>query len=174
MNLRQRMRIVFVMVIATMTGLSACGEEQGAAINLPVIAQDLTQAGSQQNPAQPISKKGQLNMWMTVNGHRFEVTLEDHATTRAFASQLPLTLQMEELNGNEKHGQLSGTLPTDEKRRGIIHNGDLMLYGSKTLVVFYQTFTSSYSYTRLGKVNHPEKLAVILGNGDVEIRFNQK
>ncbi|SDY00210.1 hypothetical protein SAMN05421643_10288 [Acinetobacter kyonggiensis] len=97
MNLRQRMRIVFVMVIATMTGLSACGEEQGAATNLPVIAQDLTQTGSQQNPAQPISKKGQLNMWMTVNGHRFEVTLEDHATTHAFASQLPLILQMEEL-----------------------------------------------------------------------------
>ncbi|WP_425283509.1 cyclophilin-like fold protein [Acinetobacter kyonggiensis] len=56
----------------------------------------------------------------------------------------------------------------------MIHNGDLMLYGSKTLVVFYQIFASPYSYTRLGKVNHPEKLAEILGNGDVEIRFNQK
>ncbi len=173
MNLKQRMRIGFVMVIATMAGLSACGEEQSTATNLPVMDQSLTQTTSTQNTAQPISKKEQLNMWMTVNEHRFEVILEDHATAHAFASQLPLTLQMEELNGNEKHGQLSGTLPTDEKRPGIIHNGDIMLYGNQTLVVFYKTFSSIYSYTRIGQVKQPEELQKILGSRNVEIIFNK-
>lgn len=174
MNLEYRMRVMFVMVIATMTGLNACGEEQGTTTNLPMMAQGITQTGSQKNLAQPTPKKEQFNMWMTVNGHRFELILEDNAATHAFASQVPPTLQMKELNRNAKHGQLSGTLPADAQPLGIIHNGDLMLYGSKTLVVFDQTFASSYSYTRLAKVKHSEKLAEILGDGDVEIKFNQK
>ena len=99
--------------------------------------------------------------------------LEDNVTTQALIAQLPLTLYLEELNGNEKHGQLSGTLPTDEKRPGIIHNGDLMLYGNQTLVVFYKTFSSIYSYTRIGKLEQPEELQKVLGSGNVEITFNK-
>lgn len=173
MNLKNRMRVMSVMAIAAMTGLNACSEEQGAATNLATTNQDLIGTAIQQNLAQPISKKEQLSMWMTVNGHRFEVILEDNVTTQALIAQLPLTLYLEELNGNEKHGQLSGTLPTDEKRPGIIHNGDLMLYGNQTLVVFYKTFSSIYSYTQIGKLEQPEELQKVLGSGNVEITFNK-
>ena len=74
-------------------------------------------------------------MWMTVGGRRFAITLADTAAARAFAAQLPLTLDMAELNGNEKHADLAVTLPTDTSRPGTIRNGDLMLYGSNTVVV---------------------------------------
>lgn len=80
---------------------------------------------------------------------------------------------MEELNGNEKHTQLPNALPTDASRPGIINNGDLMLYGSSTLVVFYKTFPSTYSYTRIGKVNQSDELADILGRGNVRIEFTR-
>ena len=50
-------------------------------------------------------------MWMTVGERRFAVTLADNAAARAFAAQLPLTLDMSELNGNEKHADLPKTLP---------------------------------------------------------------
>ena len=40
-------------------------------------------------------------MWMTIGERRFAITLSDNAAARAFAAQLPLTLDMSELNGNE-------------------------------------------------------------------------
>ncbi len=33
-----------------------------------------------------------------------------------------------------------------------------MLYGNNTIVLFYEDFTTPYSYTRLGKVNNPKNL----------------
>ena len=87
-------------------------------------------------------------MWMTVGERRFAITLDDNAAARAFAKLLPLTLDMAELNGNEKTVDLPKALPTNARRPGTIRNGDLMLYGSNTLVVFYLTFDSAYRYTR--------------------------
>ena len=83
-------------------------------------------------------------MWMTVGERRFAITLADTAAARAFAAMLPLSIDMADLNSNEKHADLSQSLPTNASRPGTIRNGDLMLYGSRTLVVFYLSFNSSY------------------------------
>ena len=117
-------------------------------------------------------KTEELRMWMTVGEHRFAITLTDNAAARAFAAQLPLTLDMAELNGNEKHAHLPKTLPTNPIRPGAIRNGDLMLYGSDTLVVFYSAFKSSYSYTPLGHVNDTTGLAQALGKRGVRVIFS--
>ncbi|MBP6018055.1 MAG: hypothetical protein KA735_01065 [Burkholderiaceae bacterium] len=112
-------------------------------------------------------------MWMTVGEHRFAITLTDSAAARAFAAQLPLTLGMAEHNGNEKYANLPKALPATASRPGTIHNGDLMLFGTDTFVVFYSTFNSSYSYTRLGRVDDPDGLARVLGRGDVQVVFSK-
>ena len=113
-------------------------------------------------------------MWMTVGERRFAITLTDNAAARAFAAQLPLTLEMSELNGNEKHAELPTALPATASRPGTIRNGDVMLYGSTTLVLFYETFSSSYSYTRLGQVNDPNGLSQALGRGSVRVVFSKE
>ena len=79
---------------------------------------------------------------------------------------------MAELNGNEKHDDLSQTLPTDASRPGTIHSGDLMLYGSNTVVVFYETFRSPYDYTRLGRVDDPSELGRALGRRSSRVLFS--
>jgi hypothetical protein len=112
-------------------------------------------------------------MWMTIGEHRLAITLADNAAVRAFVTQLPLTLDMSELNGNEKHGKLPKALPGNSSRPGTIRNGDLMLYGTDTLVIFYQTFNSSYSYTRLGRVDEPSGLAKALGSRGVRVIFSK-
>jgi hypothetical protein len=112
-------------------------------------------------------------MWMTVGERRFAITLTDDVAARAFVAQLPLTLDMSELNGKEKHADLPKPLPANARRPGTIRNGDLMLYGGDTLVVFYQTFQPSYSYTRLGRVDDPSELAHTLGPRGVRVGFSK-
>ncbi len=112
-------------------------------------------------------------MWMTVGERRFAITLADNAAARAFAAGLPLTLEMGELNGNEKHADLPEALPANASRPGTIRNGDLMLYGTNTLVLFYATFDSSYSYTRLGRVDDPADLPRALGRRGVRVVFSK-
>lgn len=112
-------------------------------------------------------------MCMTVGERRFAITLADTEAARAFRAMLPLVLDMEELNGNEKKWDLPKALPTDASRPGTIRNGDILLWGSRTVVVFYQTFDSPYAYTRLGRVDDPAGLAQVLGRGDVRVAFSR-
>ena len=112
-------------------------------------------------------------MWMTVGERGFAVTLAVTEAARAFAAMLPLTVDMADLNSNEKHAELPRALPASASRPGTIHNGDLMLYGSRTLVIFYLTFDSSYSYTRLGRVDDPAGPAQALGRSNVRIAFSK-
>ena len=112
-------------------------------------------------------------MQLTVGNRRFTLTVADTDAARSFVSQLPLTLDMPDLNSNEKHAKLPKALPANAIRPGTISNGDLMLYGSDTLVLFYLGFESAYSYTRLGRVDDPSGLAQALGQGTARIMFSR-
>ena len=106
-----------------------------------------------------------------IGSKTFTATLADSETGEAFAALLPLTVTMNELNGNEKYHYLSSSLPTAAYQPGTIHAGDLMLYGNNCVVLFYETFNTSYSYTRLGAIDNPSGLAEALGVGNVSVRF---
>ena len=112
-------------------------------------------------------------MWITVGKQRFAISLADTEAARAFAARLPLTLDMSELNGNEKKSDLPDGLPARPRRPGTIRHGDLMLYGTNTVVLFYLGFDSAYAYTRLGRVDDPDGLARALGPGVVRVRFSR-
>ena len=108
-----------------------------------------------------------------VGSKSFTATLADSETGETFAALLPLTMTMNELNGNEKYHYLSTSLPTAADQPGTIHAGDLMLYGNNCVVLFYETFNTSYSYTRLGAIDNPSGLAEALGVGNVSVRFEK-
>jgi len=127
--------------------------------------------GGTRRPDPPTAAQERPHMWMTIDTQRFAVTLEDNPTARAFVQLLPATLEMAELNGNEKHASLPRSLPTNAVRPGTIRTGDVMLYGNETLVVFYETFRSSYSYTRIGRVTESAGLAQALGPGNQRVAF---
>lgn len=106
-----------------------------------------------------------------VNSQTFTATLLDNNSAKAFKEVLPLSINMTDLNGNEKYYDLPNSLPTNSSNPGTIKNGDLMLYGSKTLVLFYKTFSTSYSYTKLGAIDDVTGLATALGSGNVTVTF---
>lgn len=113
-----------------------------------------------------------LSIKITVNGRTFSATLYDNETARAFKERTPITLNMSELNGNEKYYYLSDSLPKNSSKPSRINTGDIMLYGSDCLVIFYESFSTSYSYTPVGKIDDPDGLAAALGSGSVEVSFS--
>ena len=82
-----------------------------------------------------------------------------------------MTVNMSELNGNEKYFRYSDALPTNESNPGMIQSGDLMIYGSTTLVLFYKSFSTPYDYTRLGRIKETAGLATAVGSGNVSVTF---
>lgn len=111
----------------------------------------------------------QSKIKIKINSQTFTATLLDNKSTKAFKEILPLTMKMTELNGNEKYFDLPNSLPTNSYDPQTIKNGDLMLYGSKTFVLFYKTFSTSYSYTKLGSVDDITGLTTALGSGTVTV-----
>lgn len=110
---------------------------------------------------------------LTINGNNFTATLDDNETTRELLSRLPLEVNMSELNGNEKYYYFDESLPTNSYRPGSISIGDIMLYGSDCLVIFYEDFDTPYSYTRLGKIDNVNNLKDALGNGNVNVMISK-
>ena len=110
-------------------------------------------------------------MQIVIGEKTYNISLYDNETTKSLKEILPMTVSMEELNGNEKYTYLSKSLPTARVYPGQIHTGDLMLYGSDCLVLFYEDFATTYSYTPLGKVDDPAGLAETVGRGEVKVTF---
>lgn len=108
---------------------------------------------------------------ITVGSASFVATTYDNTTAKAFTSLLPMTISMNELNGNEKYHYLSGNLPSSPIHQSTIHAGDLMLYGQSCIVLFYETFTSSYSYTPIGYLDNPTGIKTALGSNNATVKF---
>lgn len=164
-------------VAAVLLALSACAATPASNVdNIPATTQ------TQENHSAPAKPNGpenaasdipasKMTLAVTVGEQEFTVTLADNESARRLMDLLPLTLDMSELNGNEKFFYLDTELPADPYQPGQINAGDLMLYGDNCLVLFYESFTSGYGYTRLGRVDDPAGLAQALGGGAVEVTF---
>lgn len=116
-------------------------------------------------------KNDMKNIEIIIGNKTFSARLYNNEVAKRFKENLPMTLDMSELNGNEKYYYLSMALPVEASRPDEIHVGDLMLYGNNCLVLFYEGFSTSYSYTPLGRIDDPNGLAEALGSGSVQVTF---
>ena len=154
-----------MVVLLTLTG---CGTEAGesAAVSVSPAGDAAVPVPAEEEPAaEPLS------LTVTVGDAVYTAALADNETAQALAERLPLTVDMRELNGNEKYFYLDGSLPTGAYQPGQIRAGDLMLYGDSCLVLFYESFSSGYSYTALGSLDDPSGLVEAAGPGSVTVTF---
>ncbi|CAH0149489.1 hypothetical protein SRABI27_00496 [Pedobacter sp. Bi27] len=147
-----------------------------AIILVLMIAMQLNACSKDENPEQAetrdtSSDTNTTKMKITIGSSVFTAVLYNNPSATAFKARLPLTINMTELNGNEKYYDFPSLLPTNAIVGGNIKVGDLMLYGNNVLVLFYKNFNTSYSYTKLGYVDNPTGLAQALGAGNVIVKF---
>ena len=112
-------------------------------------------------------EKMQVNV--IINNEEYILEVEDNETAKSFITKLPQEYTMKELNGNEKYVYLDYELPTNSINPKKINKGDVMLYGDNCLVIFYKTFNTNYSYTKIG---HIANLAD-LGIDSITVKFTK-
>ena len=104
-----------------------------------------------------------------INNKEYIVNLESNETVNSLIKLLPMSITMNELNGNEKYIYLDNNLPTNSYIPKHINAGDVMLYGNNCLVIFYKSFDTSYSYTKIGHIDNLEDL----GNGNIIVKLEK-
>ena len=121
-----------------------------------------------------MDKESERKILIRVGEQEFTAVFYNNDSTKSVFDMLPFTLNMADMNSNEKFYNFDNSLPTNSNRVGKINNGDLMLYGSDCLVLFYESFSTMYSYTPLGYIENPDGLKEALGEGNVTVTFSDK
>lgn len=137
---------------------------------------------SQESPEQTGSAAGQepdtgleetdMKLKVEVNGTTFTATLEDNTAVDAFVEMMreaPIVIEMSDYSGFEKVGSLGTSLPASNSQT-TTQSGDIVLYNSNQIVIFYGS--NSWSYTRLGKIDDLTGWEEALGSGDVTVTFS--
>lgn len=106
-------------------------------------------------------------MLITVdNGKTFYAELYKNEAASLLYSKLPIDLTMSDMP-HEKYCYLDFSLPVNAQRVQNIHAGDIMLWDNSCLVIFYEDFTTTYSYTLIGNIKDTSDLKSAFGSGSV-------
>lgn len=117
-------------------------------------------------------KETMTDIKVTVNGNVFDAKIyNDSPCAQQLLSKFPLTVTMNELNGNEKYYRFSESFQSNPENVGSINTGDIMLYQSDSLVLFYETHNTSYTYTRIGYITDTTGLKEAVGTGNPTVTF---
>lgn len=112
-------------------------------------------------------------MQMKINDTPVTVAWEDNESVSALKELAAndLTIQMSMYGGFEQVGSIGQRLPSSDVQTST-SSGDIVLYSSNQLVVFYGS--NSWAYTRLGHITDktPEEMRTLLSNGNVTITLS--
>lgn len=115
-----------------------------------------------------------MKLTLKIDDTEVDVIWSDNDSVKALKNLAKdgLTINMSKYGGFEQVGSIGSTLPSADTR--ITTNpGDIVLYSSNQIVLFYDSNT--WSYTKLGHINlSKSELTDLLGDEDVVITLNLK
>lgn len=157
---------IITMILVTLSFAGYTGNSQ--TISETSLQKDIEISSTKEQEAETV------DLQIMINEKTFSAKLYNNETTKKLVEQLPMTIQMGEMNGNEKYYFMPNSLPTNSGRPEQIKAGDIMLYGSDCLVLFYESFSTSYNYTTLGYIEDAENFSKTVGSGSVTLTLDLK
>lgn len=153
---------IFVLFISIFL-ITACGSNGNSN---PVSA-------DQEQSISNSEQEGEINnmLKMKIGNTTVNVEWEDNEsvnTLKVLCKSKPLKINMHMYGGFEQVGSIGSSLPTSDKQM-TTNSGDIVLYSSNQIVVFYGS--NSWSYTKLGRITDKtdNELHDLLGNSNVTI-----
>lgn len=166
--------IIFIVGCVMLFSLSACGKSNSTPTS--TTDEHSTTITTPQDDNQTTKEDETANMELTlkINDIEVDVIWTDNDSVRALKNLAKdgLTINMSKYGGYEQVGSIGSTLPSSDTR--ITTNpGDIVLYSSNQIVIFYDSNT--WSYTKLGHINlSKSELVDLLGDEDVVITLTLK
>lgn len=108
-------------------------------------------------------------MKLEIDKNVLDVTWNDNASVTALNEIKPLTINMHLYGGFEQVGSIGKSIVSDDKKI-TTKPGDIVLYSSNQIVVFFATNT--WSYTKLGHINLSEnELNTLFNKNNVTLKI---
>ena len=175
------MKKIFVLFIALCyfilpTGCNSINTEQPA-INIEDTKKNIESTVTNAEDSETKMEKSEMKtedmkMNIQIGDASFTATLEDNAAVRELVEMMqngPITIDMNDYSGFEKVGSLTRSLTTDNHQT-TTSSGDIVLYNSNQIVMFYGS--NSWSYTRIGRIDDLYGWEEALGNGNITAVFS--
>ncbi len=113
-----------------------------------------------------------LKMHVQIGEYSFMATLEDNAAVSELIEMMrskPVAIEMDDYSGFEKVGPL-GTRLTALDVQTATQPGDIVLYNSSNIVIFYGA--NSWAYTRIGHIDDLTNWDAALDSGSITAVFS--
>lgn len=138
----------------------------------PQIFADTVPGSDAPKEEQEMTQQEETRINVAVGGSSFPAVLEENEAADALRKLLekePLVLEMRDYAGFEKVGPLGRSLPAQDQQT-TTQAGDIVLYQSNQIVIFYGS--NAWSYTRLGRIEDLSGWEQALGSGDVTVSLS--
>ena len=165
--------IIFLISLIIISTLVACGKSTNSSTpsNTDEPSTTIT-SPSDDNQTTKEDETANMKLTLKIDGIEVDVIWADNDSVKALKNLAKdgLTINMSKYGGFEQVGSIGSTLPSSDTR--ITTNpGDIVLYSSNQIVIFYDSNT--WSYTKLGHINlSKSELTDLLGDEDVVITLS--
>lgn len=167
--------IIFLISLIIISTLVACGKSNNSSLQ-PTIDEPSTTITTPSDDNSTTKKDETANMKLTLKIDDMEVDViwSDNDSVKALKNLAKdgLTINMSKYGGFEHVGSIGSTLPSSDTRI-TTSPGDIVLYSSNQIVIFYDS--NVWLYTKLGHINlSKSELSDLLGDEDVVITLTLK
>ena len=171
MDIKKMKRILGMIMMCVLLAVmpAGCSASKGEAVTDTGEAGSMQSAESEETAA---LEEGEIvEMKMSINGTAVDVSWENNASVKELAKMAgngPVTIETEPYGGFEQVGPIGATLPSSDTNIKT-KAGDIMLYTSSQMVIFYGS--NSWAYTRLGRITDKSdsELRELLGGDGVTV-----